>query len=237
MEGPRQSRPLSPEGPPSLINQACELIDAGDLEAAHELIGRDIAKNGGSKFSYYNRGLAFMMQGQNQQAIDDYTRALDIDCTLRSAFNNRGIVYCRTHQYEIALRDYESALRLNPSDPIVLYNLAHLHWELGRWAEASAAVTSAIESDPASAAAYHLRTVCESQMHQFAAALADAEKALSLDPCFSEAAYSKALALDNLGRAADARLAYKEYLLVADRHSQKQKIAFVRKRIGRLWRS
>ena len=66
--------------------------------------------------AYYNQGRAYGQKGQYDQAISDYSKAIEIDPKFATAYNNRGIAYRQKGQYDQAISDYNKALEINSTD-------------------------------------------------------------------------------------------------------------------------
>ncbi len=64
--------------------------------------------------AYFNGGNAYLVKGQYDQAISDYTKALEINPRYALAYYNRGIAYKNKAQYDQAISDYTKALEINP---------------------------------------------------------------------------------------------------------------------------
>jgi len=73
---------------------------------------------------YNNRGVAYDKKGQYDQAISDFTKALEINPRHDKAYNNRGIAYFHEREYEKSWKDVEKAQYLGfRIDPEFLDNL------------------------------------------------------------------------------------------------------------------
>jgi len=61
-----------------------------------------------------------------QEAIDDYTKAIELNPRNRTVmcYRNRGVVFARTGELGRAIDDWEQCLKLEPDDARALYNLA-----------------------------------------------------------------------------------------------------------------
>jgi tetratricopeptide (TPR) repeat protein len=59
---------------------------------------------------FYNRGVTFHKKGLLDEAIMDYSRAIELDQGDAEAFLNRGVAYAGKKEYEKAITDYSSAL-------------------------------------------------------------------------------------------------------------------------------
>jgi tetratricopeptide (TPR) repeat protein len=60
---------------------------------------------------YHNRAVVYEKKGQYDQAISDYTKALEIDPNLADAYHNRGVVYGRENQPDQAISDFTEAIK------------------------------------------------------------------------------------------------------------------------------
>ena len=64
---------------------------------------------------YYNeRGLEYAQEGDFDNAIAEYTRAILLDPKFTSAYHNRGFAYFKKQDFDRAIADYTEAIRLNP---------------------------------------------------------------------------------------------------------------------------
>ena len=75
---------------------------------------------------YNNRGIAYGEKGQYDQAISDFSKAIEINAGYDKAYNNRGIVYRLKGQYDQAISDFNKAIEINPRDAQTYNNLAWL---------------------------------------------------------------------------------------------------------------
>ncbi|MHC4277448.1 MAG: tetratricopeptide repeat protein [Planctomycetota bacterium] len=64
--------------------------------------------------TYYNRGNDNFSNEEFDQAIANYTRALEINPRYASAYTNRGNTYNVLLQYDNAISDFDNALKINP---------------------------------------------------------------------------------------------------------------------------
>jgi tetratricopeptide (TPR) repeat protein len=58
--------------------------------------------------------MAYDKEGQYDQAILDYNKALKINPRYAEAYNNRGVIYRKKGQFDRAISDYNKALEINP---------------------------------------------------------------------------------------------------------------------------
>jgi tetratricopeptide (TPR) repeat protein len=88
--------------------------------------------------AYYEIGLELQKQGKEEQAIDEFNKALRIDPGFVKAYRNRGYAYLNTNQYDLAIADNNKAAKLDPKDPVARLNLGVAHKMQGNKAEAIA---------------------------------------------------------------------------------------------------
>ena len=66
-----------------------------------------------------------------QEAMDRYSRAIELDPKLPVAYNNRGFVHWNLNNYERAIADYCRAIELKPKYGMAYSNRAFAHKALG----------------------------------------------------------------------------------------------------------
>ena len=64
--------------------------------------------------SQYNRGATHMAEGQYDQAITCFNKAIKLEEKFPEAYCNRGTAYYETHRYDEAIRDFDRAIELRP---------------------------------------------------------------------------------------------------------------------------
>ncbi|MBM3942335.1 MAG: tetratricopeptide repeat protein [SAR202 cluster bacterium] len=63
---------------------------------------------------FNQRGNRYSRNGVYDQAIRDYTRAIELDADYAEALFNRGVSYYEIQRYEEAIADFSRAIALNP---------------------------------------------------------------------------------------------------------------------------
>ena len=108
------------------------------------ITGSDYAK------AYYNRGLAYYFPCQQQRAIQDYDKAIQLDRGLVGPYNYRGLAYHDLGQHQRdqrAIQDYDKAIQLDP-DYATAYNYRSLaYYYLGEHTKAEADYARACSLD------------------------------------------------------------------------------------------
>jgi tetratricopeptide (TPR) repeat protein len=77
---------------------------------------------------YIDRGIAYAEKGQFDQAIDDFTKALEIDAKDAGAYYHRGIGYVNQGQFGWAIDDFNKAVEIDPKNAGAYYNRATAYY-------------------------------------------------------------------------------------------------------------
>jgi putative GTP pyrophosphokinase len=85
---------------------------------------------------YNHRGMAHFAQSKYQDAITDFTSALDLDEKSYKAAYYRGVVHSVLRQYAGAIDDYTLSLKINPSQAFCLFRRGQAYYHLGDYPQA-----------------------------------------------------------------------------------------------------
>ena len=77
---------------------------------------------------YIYRGNAHSAMGANQQALENYNIAIQLDPRNVLAYNNRAVTHQKLGHFESAIRDYTKAIDLAPNDATAYNNRAVLKY-------------------------------------------------------------------------------------------------------------
>ena len=94
---------------------------------------------------YYNLGLDEYRSRHYDQAVADYTRALQINPNYAGAYYGRGVAYRHLAKYPEAIADYTHALQINPKFAYAYYSRATVYYILLDWAHAISDDDSALK--------------------------------------------------------------------------------------------
>jgi tetratricopeptide (TPR) repeat protein len=103
---------------------------------------------------YIMQGFNYELQGDHQQALSFYRKALEINPNSAKAYNGLGYVYDSLGQYQEAISYYEKALQIDPSYATAYNNLAFAYGNLGEHQKSIPYYEKALQLDPNLAIAY-----------------------------------------------------------------------------------
>jgi mitochondrial import receptor subunit TOM70 len=113
------------------FKKAIELNDLGDHEA--------FALNMRATFTY--------LEGDTTGAMDDLTKAIELQPSLTQAFIKRASMHLELGNKEKAAEDFDQATEQNKDDPDIFYHRAQLHFILGEFADAAKDYQKSIDLD------------------------------------------------------------------------------------------
>ena len=121
----------------SLENRSIIYLHKQDFTAAYKDADDLIKYYPETAKGYYLRGFVEDKLGQADNAIKDYSKAIELDVKDAESRANRGILYYNAKQdYAAAKADFEAAILINPKNPAYIINRARCWVALGNKAEA-----------------------------------------------------------------------------------------------------
>lgn len=196
---------------------------AWDFRARIDALASSIDKDADDPYSYLVRGNALHNAGLYDQAILEYTRALETDGRMTAAYLARGSALSAQDSLDAAEQDFRRAVSLSPKDPLTHLNLVTLltaRRKYGDGLKAAIAALKAQEDSPyaesfvkAGNLRYFVRELDRAQENysyalKFAPNHASAHNGLGL--ChFAKKRYEKAL--ESFSRAVDLMPDHERY--------------------------
>ena len=115
-----------------LFQKGNSFLEEGHLLEAIDIYAEVIKADSGHMNAYANRGLAHSYLEDYEQAIKDFTTALELDPAqknpeLPTLFLNRGFAYSNADEVEKAFEDYGRALKMNSEFAEVFCNRGMLN--------------------------------------------------------------------------------------------------------------
>lgn len=120
-----------------------------DIQTCGAAIGRSWSTVGETASAFVNRGTLYLVRGENDKAINDFTQAIKADPSLAAAYNDRGVALSATHHQADAIRDFSQALALKAQNAdMVTFNRAMAYEDAGDLKRAYIDYRKAAELNP-----------------------------------------------------------------------------------------
>jgi tetratricopeptide (TPR) repeat protein len=142
---------------------------------------------------WFKQGLLFATTQRYENALNAFTRALEINPRYAEAYNQRGIILGKKDRFDQAIVDFTKAIEINPRYAVAYNNRGVLRAKKGNFDKGINDFTTALEIDPFYADAYYNRGVTWADIGDIQNALVDFKKALKQKP--GNKRYQKARAL------------------------------------------
>jgi tetratricopeptide (TPR) repeat protein len=128
-----------------IVVLAALLLVALSLASACGGNGEEAATPAGEAKQHYNKGVEYGQQGRFDDAIAEYTKAIELGSNFAEAYRNRGNAYRALGEVQRAIADYAEAIRLNPQDAGAYAGRALAYTALGKDREAERDIDKAVE--------------------------------------------------------------------------------------------
>ena len=130
--------------------------------------------------AYNNRGVDKYYQHDYSGAIEDYSKAIELNPKHVEAYNNRGGSYNDEDKPDKAISDCTKALEINPNYVYAYFNRGNAYSKNSKPSQAISDYNKAIEINPAYAEVYHNRAAVFFLVHDYDKAWEDVHKAQAL---------------------------------------------------------
>jgi tetratricopeptide (TPR) repeat protein len=157
---------------------------------------------------YFRLGNACFFEGRYEDAITNYTNAIELDSNNPIVLNNRGVSLNKLGRDEEAFTDYDKAIELKPDYAIALNNRGVSLSRLGRYEEALTDYDKILELNSSCLEAEWNRGLLLDKLGRHKEAISIYEKALELEPDNYILLNNHGVSLHNLGRFEEALTSY-----------------------------
>ncbi|NOY38472.1 MAG: tetratricopeptide repeat protein [Chlorobi bacterium] len=129
---------------------------------------------------YFKVGEDFVKTGKYQDALTQFSKAIEMDPDFSKAYLSRGKVYEQINQPEEALNDYNRALVFLPKDADTYYCTGRIYNQLGKYKEALDALNKATRLARRNVEAYQEKAKALISLEKYKKAIGAADTALLL---------------------------------------------------------
>ena len=132
---------------------------------------------------WVEKGWSLVGTSKWQEAIESFTKAIQLEPTYVSAYAGRGAAYLYLKDYQQVIKDLDRAIGINPSGNAILYVArGQAHLRLGNHRQAIRDYDKAIKLDPKDSQFWATRGSAYSTLKDYQQAIKDYDKAIELDP-------------------------------------------------------
>lgn len=85
---------------------------------------------------FVNRGAAYQKLQRFNEAMEDYSSAIDLNSTNPNVYMYRGVIYYSQTDYMEAISDFDQVIEIDPQNPFAFYNRGMAYFKLQKFEEA-----------------------------------------------------------------------------------------------------
>ncbi len=184
----------------SVINSQLHLEESYQNTMKH--FNKNIQLNANDSQSYMNRGFVKLNLGDYKQAIEDFSKIIQIKLNssyLAWAYINRGVCLAHLKKYHEAIEDFNKCIELNPNYSGAYSNRALAKLNLGQVKECLEDCNKAIELNPNDANTYNHQGLAKLNLQHYEEAMEDFTKGIELNPNDINAYNHRGIAKSRMG--------------------------------------
>lgn len=155
-------------------------------------------------------GMEYSDQGELDQAVAEFEKAIELDPNDADAHRNLGTAYGEQGKWAESVAVYEKAVAINPDFGEAYGDMAAAYFNVGKLTEAIAAGEKGIELAPDYAMAYNNLGIVYGSQGQIDQAIALFEKGIQADPNCADCYYNLGFAYEQVEQLDQAIAAYQE---------------------------
>ncbi len=175
------------------VHRGAEYQEKGDLLSATEDYQKAIAIKDDA-YAHSNLAMIYKQSKRLDDALLEYTRAIDLKPDFWGAYFDRGNLYRESGRYPLAIEDYTKVLQLLPGYSQAYANRGTAHFYNQEENLALIDFNRAIRFDPRAINAINNRAVIYARAGHFKKAILDFSRSISLDPKNPSVYFNRALA-------------------------------------------
>ena len=145
--------------------------------------------------TYIHHGLNRLNDGEFEEAIINFNKAIESEPNNIIALNNRGVAYKEKDEHDTAIIDYTQAIELKPDYVDAYINHGNSFVNKHDFERAIADFDKAIKLEPVNAGAFNNRGKAYAEKGKFDKAIADFDRAIEFKPDLSTAYHNRAMVI------------------------------------------
>ncbi len=173
---------IDPDFRDARYNRAMVNLQLNNTDAAIRDLTEVIAKNQEDIEAIFQRGLAYLDNGENYKSLADGQRLVGLDSANWQSHFLVGLSLESLNNHTTALEAFEKGLQLNPDNSDLLVNKATIYFYQKNFEEAEGLLVKAENINPKEANIYNLRSMIASENGKYEEAILFVNKAIQLQP-------------------------------------------------------
>ncbi len=153
--------------------------------------------------AYGNRGMAHKVRGQNNEALNDFSRAIEIDSTDARSYYNRALVYLAMNNYANASTDFNTAIMRDTTHGMLYRDRAQVRLMMNDTVGAEADVAKLHQLEPANPEGFNVLATIAFGRSDFSLAEKYLNDAISMNPGYALGFKNRGLLYMRLNRTAE----------------------------------
>jgi len=149
--------------------------------------------------AYMNRGYYYSQTTNYEKAVDDYSKAIQLNPSFQMAYSYRAHVFYLQQCYDFSLIDYNMAIMLKPDDVEAQYFKGDTYLAKLDYVKAIEAYGKALEIDTNYYWAYYRRAIAYSKIDDYPLSIKDLNRCIQLQPTNAEAFAGRGFAKSKMG--------------------------------------
>ncbi|MGD1698440.1 tetratricopeptide repeat protein [Dapis sp. BLCC M229] len=127
----------------------------------------------GNAKKVFTKGIANTENKNYEQAVENFTKAIEFNSNFASAYSNRCLVYLQWGKYEAAIADCTEAIKINPENIEANLNLGLAYYEIGNYQQAIAEYTQVLNHNHNDFRALYNRGLANFELNNYQEAIGD----------------------------------------------------------------
>ncbi len=171
-------------------------------------------------WDYNKQGNAYSREGQYEEAMECYEKAIKMQPENAVFYYNRGTAYGKCKEYDKALADYNMAIKIDPQNSYAYNNRGNVYYNRREYEKAMSDYNMAIKIDPQYSRAYNNRGIVYYNRGEFENALSDYNAAIKYDSQYTDAYNNRGNLYYKLGEYEKALSDYDVALSLDPQHEE-----------------
>lgn len=127
----------------------------------------------GNTKKIFTEGIINTKNKNYEQAVENFTKAIELNSNFASAYSNRCLVYLQWGKYEEAIADCTEAIRINPENIEANLNLGLAYDKIGNYQQAIAEYTQVLNHNHNDFRALYNRGLANFELNNYQEAITD----------------------------------------------------------------